>query len=101
MKIKSVKMIDSFEPVYDIEVDSTDHTFAIGTSIVHNCRLKSNIHDLGYFNSISGSALQVGSVKVSTINLARLALDTESEEEYLKELEHRVKINLSALHAVR
>lgn len=70
-------------------------------SLSNCCRLKSNIHDLGYFNSISGSALQVGSVKVSTINLARLALDTESEQDYLKELEHRVKINLSALHAVR
>lgn len=70
-------------------------------SLSNCCRLKSNIEDLGYFNSIGGTALKVGSVKVSTINLARIALDTNSEEEYLKELERRVDINLKALDRVR
>ena len=55
-------------------------------SLSNCCRLKSDIRDLGYFNSIGGTALKVGSVKVSTINLARLALDTNSESEYLAEL---------------
>lgn len=54
-----------------------------------------------YFNSIGGTALKVGSVKVSTINLARIALDTNSEEEYLRELERRVITNLRALDCVR
>lgn len=71
------------------------------TSLSNCCRLKSDIKDLGYFNSIGGTALKVGSVKVSTINLARLALDTHSENEYLEELETRVKLNLQALHCVR
>lgn len=70
-------------------------------SLSNCCRLKSNIEDLGYFNSIGGTALKVGSVKVSTINLARIALDTSSEEEYLIELRKRVNINLQALDAVR
>lgn len=70
-------------------------------SLSNCCRLKSDIRDLGYFNSIGGTALKVGSVKVSTINLARLALDTKSEEEYLKELEKRVLLNLKALDVVR
>ena len=71
------------------------------TSLSNCCRLKSDIKDLGYFNSIGGTALKVGSVKVSTINLARLALDTNSEEEYLAELERRVYLNLQALDCVR
>ena len=70
-------------------------------SLSNCCRLKSDIRDLGYFNSIGGTALKVGSVKVSTINLARLALDANSEEEYLKELEYRTMINLQALDCVR
>ena len=70
-------------------------------SLSNCCRLKSNIEDLGYFNSVGGTALKVGSIKVSTINLARLALDTNSEEEYLDELEKRVTINLKALDCVR
>ena len=70
-------------------------------SLSNCCRLKSDIRDLGYFNSIGGTALKVGSVKVSTVNLARLALDTNTEEEYLDELKNRVIINLQALDAVR
>lgn len=70
-------------------------------SLSNCCRLKSNIEDLGYFNSIGGTALKVGSVKVSTVNLARIALDTNSEEEYLEELKKRVTINLKALDRVR
>ena len=70
-------------------------------SLSNCCRLKSDIRDLGYFNSIGGTALKVGSVKVSTINLARLALDTNSEEEYLEELKNRTIINLQALDCVR
>lgn len=70
-------------------------------SLSNCCRLKSDIRDLGYFNSIGGTALKVGSVKVSTINLARLALDTNSEEEYLKELERRTTLDLKVLDVVR
>ena len=70
-------------------------------SLSNCCRLKSDIRDLGYFNSIGGTALKVGSVKVSTINLARLALDTNSEEEYLKELEKRTVLDLKVLDVVR
>ena len=70
-------------------------------SLSNCCRLKSDIRDLGYFNSIGGTALKVGSVKVSTINLARLALDTTSEEEYLAELERRLETNLQGLDVVR
>lgn len=71
------------------------------TSLSNCCRLKSDIKDLGYFNSIGGTALKVGSVKVSTINLARLALDSANERDYLEKLEERVVLNLQALHCVR
>lgn len=70
-------------------------------SLSNCCRLKSDIRDIGYFNSVGGTALKVGSIKVSTINLARLALDTKTEEEYLEELKHRVFVNLRALDCVR
>ena len=70
-------------------------------SLSNCCRLKSDIRDIGYFNSVGGTALKVGSIKVSTINLARIALDTKTEEEYLEELQHRVIVNLRALDCVR
>lgn len=71
------------------------------SSLSNCCRLKSNVRDLGYFNSVGGTALKVGSVKVSTINLARIALDTNTKEEYLKELEVRTLSNIRALDIVR
>lgn len=72
------------------------------TSLSNCCRLKSNIEDLGYFNSIGGTALKVGSVKVSTVNLARIALEhNTSEQEYLVALRDIVELNCKALDIVR
>lgn len=70
-------------------------------SLSNCCRLKSSIKDLGYFNSIGATALKVGSVKVNTVNLARIALESHTEEEYLEKLKEYVLIDLKALHVVR
>lgn len=71
------------------------------TSLSNCCRLKSNIEDLGYFNSIGGTALKVGSVKVSTVNLARLALENDNETDYLVALKDAVELNCKVLDVVR
>ena len=71
------------------------------TSLSNCCRLKSDIKDLGYFNSIGGTALKVGSIKVSTINLARLSLEAKNEDDYIERLKDRLIVNLNALHVVR
>lgn len=75
------------------------------TSLSNCCRLKSNIDDLGYFNSIGSTALKVGSAKVSTVNLARIALETASknlsEDAFLEKLKEMVILDCKALHAVR
>ncbi len=71
------------------------------TSLSNCCRLKSDINDLGYFSSIGGTALKVGSVKVSTVNLARIAYESESEQEYLDRLEHIVELDCKVLHVIR
>ncbi|MBR4316670.1 MAG: hypothetical protein IKP65_06895 [Alphaproteobacteria bacterium] len=55
------------------------------TSLSNCCRLVSDIDQLGYFNSIGGTALEVGSIKVNTINLARISYEN-SKEDYLKKL---------------
>ena len=71
------------------------------TSLSNCCRLKSNIEDLGYFNSIGGTALKVGSVKVSTVNLARIALEHDNETDYLIALKEAVELNCKVLDVVR
>ena len=71
------------------------------TSLSNCCRLKSDIDELGYFNSIGGTALKVGSCKVSTINLARIALETNSPDEFLVRLRDVCEINLKVLDVQR
>lgn len=81
--------------------DSNIFTDTEVTSLSNCCRLKSNVKDLGYFNSIGGTSLKVGSIKVSTINLARIAYETSSENKYIELLKERIIINLKMLHTVR
>lgn len=71
------------------------------TSLSNCCRLVSNVKDLGYFNSIGGTALEVGSVKVNTINLARISYETNSKEEYIKVLKDKTKLCLDVLDVIR
>lgn len=72
------------------------------TSLSNCCRLKSSIKDLGYFNSIGGTALKVGSVKVSTINLARIAYESGgSETKFKKILKERLILDMKLLDTVR
>lgn len=71
------------------------------TSLSNCCRLVSNIKDIGYFNSIGGTALEVGSVKVNTINLARISYETNSKEEYIKVLKDKTGLCLDVLDTIR
>lgn len=83
-----------------------DGNFFVGssvTSLSSCCRLINDTSKLDAFiNSIGGTALQVGSVKVSTINLRRIALESYGdEEEFLSILRHKVGVNLIALDVQR
>jgi len=71
------------------------------TSLSSCCRLKNDVKTLGYCNSIGGTQLEVGSVKVSTINLARIAYESKTKEEYFEKLEEIAITNLQALSAQR
>lgn len=71
------------------------------TSLSNCCRLISDVKNLGYFNSIGGTALEVGSVKVNTINLARLAYENSTQEQYLDSLREKVLLCVKTLDCVR
>ena len=70
------------------------------TSLSNCCRLLSDVKELGYFNSIGGTSLEVGSIKVNTINLARLAYENKKAD-YLEALREKVYLCLQTLHIVR
>lgn len=70
------------------------------TSLSNCCRLLSDVKELGYFNSIGGTSLEVGSIKVNTINLARLAYENKKAD-YLDALRDKVYLCLQVLHIIR
>lgn len=71
------------------------------TSLSNCCRLVSDVKNLGYFNSIGGTALEVGSIKVNTINLARLSYENATQDEYIEALRGKVALCLKALDVIR
>lgn len=67
------------------------------------CRLLSDTKKLDAFiNSIGGTALSVGSCRVSTINLVRIAYESGfNKKKYLKILRERVLLDCKALTSMR
>ncbi len=83
-----------------------DSNFYVGsdvTSLSNCCRLISNTSKLDAFiNSIGGTSLSIGSIKVNTINLRRIALESEKDEDkYIEILHDRVDLCMRVLATIR
>lgn len=102
-KIKSIEKYETDDDfVYCFEMPVHEPYFTLPNGIItHNCRLISDVNQLGYFNSIGGTALEVGSVKVNTINLARLSYENTTEESYLESLRYQTELCLKTLDCIR
>lgn len=90
----------------DHNVKWNDSNFFISDNVgvlSNCCRLLSDTSKLDAFiNSIGGTALSIGSVKVNTINLMRIFYEVgKNEEAYLKKLKHRVELCCKTLDCVR
>lgn len=108
-RIKSINKIDNVgtNPVsFCIEVLDSDvePVFMLPNGVhTHNCRLLSSTKNLDVFiNSIGGTALSVGSCRVNTINLVRIAYESECDKKkYLKILKDRTLLNCKSLYCMR
>jgi len=76
------------------------------------CRLTSSLKDIeeddkendlkGHFNSIGGSSISIGSTKVNTINLVRIALEANGDfKKYKKILKDRIDVSHKYLYVQR
>lgn len=67
------------------------------------CRLLSDTAKLdGFINSIGGTALSIGSCRVNTINLVRIAYESKvNKKKYLEILKERVLLDCKALYSMR
>lgn len=105
-KITSIEKVDYNDPyVYCFEMKNKEEPyFTLPNGVItHNCRLRNAIKgdDTPYFNSIGGTALNVGSVKVNTLNLARLAYMAKTPEEYLQNIYNATYRDLRLLDVQR
>lgn len=83
-----------------------DSNFYVGsdvTSLSSCCRLINDFSKLnGFFSSIGGTSLKIGSVKVNTINLRRIALESNCDEnKYFEILKDRLDLCIKCLDIVR
>lgn len=105
-KIKSIKKLPKKSTTsFCMEVlEDAEPVFMLANGIhTHNCRLLSDTTKLsGFINSIGGTALSIGSVKVNTINLMRIALESNCDEKkYLSILRKRAVLCCKLLETVR
>lgn len=90
----------------DHNIEWSDSNFFCSTDVgvlSNCCRLLSDTTKLDAFiNSIGGTALSVGSCRVSTINLVRIAYESGFDrKKYLKILRDRVLLDCKALTSMR
>ena len=90
----------------DHNTEWNDSNFFISDNVAtlsNCCHLLSDTSKLDAFiNSIGGTALSIGSVKVNTTNLMRIFYETGNNEvEYLKLLKHRIKLCCKTLDCIR
>lgn len=83
-----------------------DSNFYVGndvTSLSNCCRLISNTSKLDAFiNSVGGTSLSIGSVQVNTINLRRIALESnKNKTKFLEILKSRLDICIKILDVIR
>ena len=105
-KIKSINIIETDKAVaYCLEVlDDVEPVFTLGNGIMtHNCRVTNDTKQIpAFINSIGGTALSIGSVKVNTINLKRIAIESgRNQDKFMEILEKRMILVMKVLKIVR
>lgn len=84
-----------------------DSNFYIGDSVTNLascCRMLNDLSKMPkqFQSSIGGSLVEIGSVKVSTINLMRIALESNGDKDkYIEILKHRTDLNMKVLDCIR
>ena len=90
--------------VYNFTVDTNDHLYTLPNGVVTHqcCRLRLDLTELRRKNGgFFGSGESTGSVGVVTINLPRLAYESENVEEFYEKLDHVMDIAARSLDIKR
>ena len=89
---------------HNIEWSDSNFFVSGDVGVLSNCcRLLSDTKKISWFiNSIGGTALSIGSCRVSTINLVRIAYESKfNKKKYIEILKDRVLLDCKALASMR
>lgn len=89
---------------HNIEWSDSNFFVSGDVGVLSNCcRLLSDTKKIsGFINSIGGTALSIGSCRVSTINLVRIAYESKfNKKKYIEILKDRVLLDCKALASMR
>ena len=105
-KIISIERVEQEDDwVFCVEVEDKEYPYFCLTNGIqtHNCRLISDTSKItAFINSIGGTSLSIGSVKVNDINLRRISLESKGDEDkFMEILKERVDTCVKALDCVR
>ena len=107
VSVEEVPYDDKFVYCFEMKNQNEPYFTLPNGVITHNCRLVSDVTNvdkdvpLGVCNSIGGTSLNVGSVKVNTINLAGLSYETRDMDAFLNEVYEQTWVACQALDAQR
>lgn len=98
-KIRSIELVDGSEYAYCVKTNEKydEPYFTLPNGIItHNCRLINDEELMDDYASQSnsfgaGGAISLGSHRVVTINFPRIAIESNSEEEFFNILSNRIK----------
>lgn len=105
VRVKSIEYLSEYKPeyVYCFEMAEKPYfTLANGIN-THNCRLLSDSTKFnGFINSLGSGGLEIGSIKVATIDLYHIALEAQFDKgKFMKLLRDKVLLNCKFLDVQR
>lgn len=106
-KVTNIDLIENkYNTVYCFEMKNYDEPYFTMPNgmITHNCRMVNDTSKMEkqFQSSIGGSLVEIGSVKVSTINLMRIAIESNgNEDKFIEILTDRVDLNIKILDVIR
>lgn len=102
--VKVTQLDSDYDYVYNFTVDTPEHLYTLPNGMITHqcCRLRLDLTELRRKNGgFFGSGESTGSVGVVTINLPKLAYESENKEEFYEKLDHIMDIAARSLDTKR
>lgn len=98
--VTDIKSVDKTSNAYCFEVDTDEHQFQLANGLItHNCRFINDVDSQTEFraDSFGNGGINIGSHRVVTVNLPRVALMSKDKTSFFDNLEYALNISKDLL----